>query len=191
MVIEAAAAIGAAIVAHSLTLLAFGIDSLIELASAALLLWRLNVELIRGDRFSERTERLASRIGAALLGMLTFYVVLSAAWGLWRGTGQEVSIVGVLVASIAIPLMLFLSARKLTLARAIDSAALRADAAESITCAYLSGAVLIGLGAQWLLGAWWVDSVTALVLVPFLVREAREAWEGDERGEERQRDEPK
>lgn len=80
--------------------------------------------------------------------------------------------------------MLLLSKRKLTLAKAISSAALRADAAESITCANLSGAVLIGLGAQCLIGARSVDSVTALVLVPFLVREAREAWEGDECSEE-------
>lgn len=184
MVIEAGAGIGAAVVAHSLTLLAFGVDSLIELASAALLLWRLNVELVRGDQFSEKTERLASKTGGALLGLLAFYVVVSAALGLWRGTGQETSVVGVWVAGTAIPVMLFLSKRKLTLAKAINSAALRADAAESITCAYLSGAVLIGLTAQWVLGAWWLDSATALVIVPFLVREAREAWEAGEAGED-------
>ena len=69
---------------------------------------------------------------------------------------------------------------KLRLAQAIGSAALRADAIESVTCGYLSAVVLAGLGAQWLLGAWWVDSVSALILVPFLIHEAREAWETDE-----------
>lgn len=179
LVIEAVAGIYAAVVAHSLTLLTFGIDSLIELASAAVLLWRLNVELVQEGKFSERAEHVASRIGAALLGLLAVYVVLSAARGLWRGTGQDLSIVGVCVTGIAIPLMLFLTKRKLTLAEAISSAALRTDAAESITCAYLSSVVLIGQGAQWLIGTWWVDSVTALVLAPFLVREARKAWEED------------
>ncbi len=184
MVIEAAVAIGAAVVASSLTLLAFGIDSLIELISAGVLLWRLKVELVEGEEFSEKAERAASRIGAVLLGSLALYVVISAIWGLWHGTGQETSLVGMLVAAAAIPVMVFLAKRKSWLSKAIGSSALRADAAESITCAYLSGAVLIGLGAQLLLGAWWVDSVTALVLVPFLLREAREAWEEDECDEE-------
>ena len=184
MVIEAAVAIGAAVQASSLTLLAFGIDSLIELISGCVLLWRLKVELAEGAEFSEETERVASRIGAVLLGLLTLYVVGSAAWGLWRGTGQEVSVVGVVVAAVAIPVMVFLSKRKHELSTALGSAALRADAAESITCAYLSGVVLAGLAAQWLLGAWWVDSVTALVLIPFLFQEAREAWEGDECSED-------
>lgn len=79
--IEAGAAIWAAVVAHSLTLLAFGIDSLIELASAAVLLWRLNVELVQGGEFSEKSERLASRMSAALLGLLAVYVAISAALG--------------------------------------------------------------------------------------------------------------
>ena len=76
--------------------------------------------------------------------------------------------------------MVGLARAKIRIADEIGSAALRADAIESITCAYLSAAVLLGLSAQWLLHAWWIDSVSALVLVPFLVREAWEAWEGDE-----------
>jgi divalent metal cation (Fe/Co/Zn/Cd) transporter len=65
------------------------------------------------------------------------------------------------------------------MANAIGSASLRADAAESIACGYLSGVVLVGLLAQWATGAWWVDSVSALALTPFLIKEAREAWDGD------------
>ncbi len=179
LLIEAAVAIGAAVAAHSLTLLAFGADSVIELLSACVLLWRLNVELRLGEAFPESAERLAGRIGAALLASLALYVLLSAGWGLWHGRGQEFSLAGLALAAVAIPVMAVLGRAKLNIARAIGSGALRADAAESFTCTYLSAAVLLGLGAQWLLGAWWVDSASALVLVPFLVREAKEAWEGE------------
>ena len=89
MVIEAAVAIGAAVQANSLTLLAFDIDSLIELISACVLLWRLKVELAEGAEFSEKTERVASRIGAVLLGLLVLYVVGGAAWVKYGAEGPR------------------------------------------------------------------------------------------------------
>jgi divalent metal cation (Fe/Co/Zn/Cd) transporter len=76
--------------------------------------------------------------------------------------------------------MYFLARAKLRLAEALPSASLRADAVESVACAYLSGVVIIGLLAQLALGAWWIDGASALLLVPFLIREAREAWEEEE-----------
>jgi len=176
MVIEAGVAIGAGVVAHSVTLVAFGIDSLIELASAMVLIWRLTVELRHNQSFAESVERRASRIGGALLFALAAYVVVAAGWSLWTRQGQEFSWPGLLVSLIAIPLMWVLSRRKLRLADALGSRALRADAAESIACGWLSFAVVIGLLAQLLLGAWWIDSVTSLVIVWLLVKEGREAW---------------
>ena len=177
MFVEAGVALGAAIGTHSLTLMAFGADSVIELLSALLLLWRLHVELRLGQTFSGVAERHASRISGGLLGALALYIVISAAWGLWSRHSQALSLPGLVLAATAIPIMFGLARVKLRLACAIGSAALRADAVESITCGYLSAAVLAGLGAQWLLGAWWIDSVSALVLVPLLIYEAREAWE--------------
>ena len=91
MLIEAAVAIGAGVAARSLSLIAFGADSLIELVSAGVLLWRLNVELRQGAAFPERVEHRARRIRAALLFVLAAYVVVSAAYGLWRREGQEFS----------------------------------------------------------------------------------------------------
>jgi len=176
MVIEAGVAIGAGVVAHSVTLVAFGIDSLIELASAMVLIWRLTVELRHNQSFAESVERRASRIGGALLFALAAYVVVAAGWSLWTRQGQEFSWPGLLVSLIAIPLMWVLSRRKLRLADALGSRALRADAAESTACGWLSFAVVIGLLAQLLLGAWWIDSVTSLVIVWLLVKEGREAW---------------
>jgi divalent metal cation (Fe/Co/Zn/Cd) transporter len=180
MAIEAAVAIGFGIAAGSLTLTAFGIDSLIELISAAVLVWRLTVELQHGVSFGEQAEKAASRIGGALLFALAAYVVGSAGWKLWVQRGAEFSLPGLIVSVLAIPIMYLLSRRKLQVARALGSRALRTDAVESITCGWLALVVVIALVAQLLLGAWWVDAVASLAIVWFVIREGREAWEAEE-----------
>ncbi len=181
MLIEAAVAIGSGVAAHSLSLIAYGADSLIELASAGVLLWRLNVEMRQGMEFSESIEQRASRIGGALLFVLAAYVGASAAYGLWVREGQEFSTPGFAVAVLAIPVMWWLARAKTQVADQIDSRALRADAVESITCGYLSGVLVLGLFAQLIMpGWWWIDSVTSLAIVVLLVKEGREAWEGDD-----------
>lgn len=180
MVIEAAVAIGAGVLAHSITLLAFGVDSLIELASAGVLIWRLTVELRRGQAFAKSAERAASRIGGTLLFALAGYVVVAAGWELWTRQGETFSWPGLLVSLAAILVMWTLSRRKLRLADALGSRALRTDAVESITCGWLSFVVVIGLLAQLALGAWWVDTVTSLAILWLLVKEGREAWEVEE-----------
>lgn len=179
MIIESVVAITAALEARSTSLLAFGIDSLIELTSAGVLLWRLTVELKHGQAFSEQAERAASRVGGGLLFALALYVIVSAAFSLWHDRGQEFSLAGLALTITAIPVMWFLARRKLAIADQLDSRALRTDAVESITCGYLSGAVVVGLLAQLLLGAWWVDAVTSLAIVYFLVREGHEALSGE------------
>jgi divalent metal cation (Fe/Co/Zn/Cd) transporter len=180
MVIEAAAAMTAGVMAASLSLLAFGLDSLIELLSAGVLIWRLTVELRHGQAFSENAERVAARIGGGLLFALAVYVVLSAAWSLWTQHAQDFSLLGLAVTVAAIPVMYTLSKWKLKVAEQLGSSALRADAVESITCGYLSIIVVLGLLAQLLTGFWWVDAVTSLGIVWFLVKEGREAWAGEE-----------
>ena len=185
MIIEAGVAIGSGIAARSVTLLAFGVDSVIELASAAVLIWRLTVELRNGQSFAEAAERTASRIGGALLLSLAAYVVLAAGWSLWTRQGQDFSWLGLAVSLAAIPIMWVLSRRKLRIAEALGSRALRADAVESITCGWLSAVVVLGLLAQLLFGAWWIDAVSSLAIVWLLVREGREAWRGEARGGER------
>lgn len=178
MLIEAAVAIGSGVVAHSLSLIAFGVDSLIELASAGVLLWRLDVEIRRGADFSETVERRASRIGGVLLFALAAYVIVSVAYGLWVREGQEFSTPGLVLAVLAIPIMWWLAKAKMRVADQIGSRALRADAVESITCGYLSGMVVLGLFVQLLMpGWWWVDSATSFAIVVLLVKEGREAWE--------------
>ena len=180
MVIEAGLAIWSGYVARSVTLIAFGLDSVIELISAVILLWRLTVELRHGQEFSETVEQRASKIGGALLFALAAYVVIAAAWSLWAQRSQEFSIPGLFVALAAIPIMYFLAKRKIAIAEQIGSRALRADAIESITCGWLSFMVVLGLTAQYLTGAWWIDAVTSLGIVWFLVKEGREAWAAKE-----------
>jgi len=180
MTIEAMVAIGSGVAADSLTLTAFGIDSLIELASAVVLVWRLNVELRRGQAFAEKAERTASRIGGALLFGLAAYVVASAGWKLWMQQGAEFSLLGLVISVLAIPTMYFLSRRKLQVGEALGSRALRADAVESITCGWLALVVVGALVAQFLVGAWWVDALASLGVVWFVIREGREAWEGED-----------
>ena len=182
MTVEAVVAIAAGVTAGSLVLVAFGLDSVIELASAGVLMWRLSVELRHGQKFSERAERVASRVGGSLLFLLAAYVTAAAMWQLWRGIGEEFSRPGFIVALIAIPAMRYLAQRKIAIAEKIGSRALRADAMEAVTCGWLSFVVVVSLAAQWLVGAWWIDGVGSLAIVYLLIKEGREAWSGDECG---------
>jgi len=180
MTVEALVAITAGVTAGSLVLLAFGLDSVIELASAGVLMWRLFIELRHGQKFSESAERTASRIGGALLFLLAAYVTVAAVWRLWTCSGEEFSWPGFIVALVAIPAMRCLAQRKIAIADQIGSRALRADAIEAVTCGWLSFVVVVTLAAQWLFAAWWIDGVGSLAIVYLLVKEGREAWSGDE-----------
>jgi divalent metal cation (Fe/Co/Zn/Cd) transporter len=112
-----------------------------------------------------------------LLFALAAYVVAAAGWSLWRGGGQAFSWPGLTIALLSIPIMVVLARRKLALADQLGSAALRADAAESVACLWLSLVVVVGLFAQLAFGGWWIDGVTSLAIVWFLVKEGRGAWE--------------
>jgi divalent metal cation (Fe/Co/Zn/Cd) transporter len=111
---------------------------------------------------------------------LALYVVASAAWKLWIHEGQEFSVVGLAITVAAIPIMYFLARRKIALAEKLGSRAMRADAVESIACTWLAAIVVIGLLVQLATGAWWVDSVASLAIVGYLIKEGREAWQGED-----------
>jgi divalent metal cation (Fe/Co/Zn/Cd) transporter len=179
MVIEAVVAIGSGIVSGSLVLLAFGLDSVIELISAGVLMWRLSVELRHGQAFSENAERIAGRVGGGLLFALAVYVVAAAAWNLCTQHQGEFSAPGFVVTLLAIPIMRYLATRKIDLANRLGSRALRADAMESITCGWLSAVAVVSLGAQAIFGVWWIDSAGSLAILWFLIKEGREAWRGE------------
>lgn len=177
MVLEAALAIGAGVAARSVLLTGFGLDSVIELLSASLLLWRLTAGGRTDD--SERVERMEQRaawLAALLLLLLAVYLVVSSVVGLVTRFEPENSWLGLVVAGLAVVIMPALGWRKRVVARKLHSAALRADAVESLACAYLALATLAGVGASTLLGWWWAEYVAALVLALLILREAREAF---------------
>jgi divalent metal cation (Fe/Co/Zn/Cd) transporter len=180
MTVEAIVAITAGAAAGSLVLTAFGLDSLIELASAGVLIWRLTVELRQGERFSEEVERTASGIAGGLLFALAVYVAIGAVWSLWTRAGETFSWRGFIVALIAIPSMRYLARQKIAVAERLGSRALRADAMEAVTCGWLSFVVVMSLAAQWVVGAWWIDGAASLAIVWLLVKEGRDAWPGRE-----------
>ena len=182
MVIEASVSIGAGVMAHSVLLLAFGVDSIIELASAGMLYYRLSKEAHAAQSDLANTEALekkASRISGWLLYALALYVVLQSGYGLLHRHTSDTSFLGLAVAVVAALGMPVLAKAKLRIADTIGSKALRADAMETFTCGFLSWVLLGGLGANALLHWWWLDSVGALVLVPFLIKEGKEAISGE------------
>ena len=185
MTIEGAASLLLGWVSKSLLLEAFGIDTVIELFSAGVLLWRLQVESRgRADAATvEAVEGRASRWVGYTLYFLVLYVVLNSAYGLFvahRVTDTHESAWGIVIGLIAKIGMPILAGFKLKVAARLNSRALRADAIESITCGYLSIVLMVGLAATWLFGWWWLDSVAALALIPFLIKEGRAAISGTE-----------
>jgi divalent metal cation (Fe/Co/Zn/Cd) transporter len=179
MVIEAVAAIGAGIAARSLLLVAFGIDSAIELASAVIVFRRFRIEC--AEKFEgalqgvDEIERKAARAAGYLLFLLSAYVLVQAGFGLVTRHAAETSPLGIAVAIIAAFGMPFLAKAKVCIADAIGSRSLRADAMETLTCGYLAWVLLAGLALNAVTRWWWIDSVGSLAIVPLLLREGYEA----------------
>lgn len=183
MAVEAILAIGAGVAARSVLLTAFGADSLIELLSGATLLWRLRVEAASGDEARvDAVEKRAIWISATLLIFLCVYVSLTSIAGFVLRIEPERSWLGVVVSAAAVIVMPWLAARKRAANQTIQSSALRADIAESATCAYLAGVTLIGAAINAITGLWWVEYLAAVILLRWLVPEAREALEAARSG---------
>jgi divalent metal cation (Fe/Co/Zn/Cd) transporter len=173
MSIEAVASLLAAWMARSPALLAFGGDSAIELASAVVVYWRF-----QSKGSDERTEKFAARITGSLLFALAAYVMLVAATALLGHREVRPSYLGIAVLIVAAIAMPVLARQKRRLSALTASAALRADAAESALCGYLSIIALAGLIANALWGVTWADPVAALCLVPLVVREGWQVLKG-------------
>jgi divalent metal cation (Fe/Co/Zn/Cd) transporter len=173
MSVEAGASLWSAWRAKSPALLAFGGDSAIELLSAAVVLWRF-----RKQSSDEKRERRAARIAGALLIVLAAYIVVASAATLLGYSEAKPSYVGIFVLIAATVFMPWLARQKRHLSSVTGSAALRADAAESMLCAYLSVIALLGLGANAVFGVAWADPIAALLIIPLVAWEAREAVRG-------------
>lgn len=177
-VIEAAVAISAGIAAGSLALVAFGFDSIIEVLSAWVVVWQFRGELRGG--YDEDRERRALKAIAVTFFVLAAYVVFEALRDLFFANGQaDQSTVGIVLAALSLAVMPTLAAAKRGTAAELGSPTLRADAKETLLCAWLSAALLAGLALNAALGWWWADSLAALAIAALAVKEGREAWEGE------------
>ncbi len=180
-VAEAAITLTAAILASSVALAGFGLDSLIETAAAVLVFRRLRLESRNVDPEElEDTEHQVHRFVGWTLVILAAYVTLISLWTLIAGDAPEESRLGIAMAALSLAIMPLVSWGKLRAAKEIGSAALRAEAKETLACSYLSFTLLLGLGANALAGWWWADPVAALLMVPWLVREGLEGIRGEE-----------
>lgn len=192
MVVEAAVSIGAGVLARSALLTAFGIDSVIELVSGAILLWRLSVEA-RGEdtEHIERAEHRAAWVVAVSLVLLCVYVLGTAIYGLIARSRPEGSLAGIVISIAALVVMPGLGITKRRIAARLASPALRGDAASSFTCGYMAGAVLLGVGLNTLFHWWWAEDIAAFIFLLWLAGETREALEEAREGRDGDDDESK
>jgi divalent metal cation (Fe/Co/Zn/Cd) transporter len=180
-IVEGVIAVAAALAAGSVALLGFGIDSFVESASGAVLVWRLLAEKRGRHRESvERLDRSAHRLVGVSLFLLAAYIVFDAGTALAGREVPEPSPVGIALTSVSIVVMLWLSRAKRRAAAALNSRALAADAFQTTACFWLSIAALGGLGLNALWGWWWADPAAALAMAALIAREGTEAWRGEE-----------
>jgi divalent metal cation (Fe/Co/Zn/Cd) transporter len=171
---EAVVGIGAGLVAGSIALIGFGVDSIIESLSGASLLWRL-----QSHESDERREQIALKLVGTSFFVLAAYVAADAAKTLIQREPPDASIVGVCLAAVSLLVMPLLARAKRRVAARLNSRALVADSRQTDLCAYLSGILFIGLTFNALFGWWWADSIAAILMVPIITREGVEAFKGD------------
>ncbi len=172
-VLEGVIAITAGILASSIALVGFGLDSYIEVASAVVLIWRLRKQ--GGEEEEEQAERRAILVVGVTFIALALYVTYESVTKLIFHEQPAESLVGILLAIISLIVMPILAWQKRKVAIQIRSRALAADALETLACSYLSLALLVGLGLNAWLGWWWADPLAGLAMVVFLLREGWEA----------------
>ena len=175
--LEGLIAVTAGLIAGSIALVGFGFDSIIEVTSGSVLLWRLHADLDEARR--ERVEAISLRIVGALFVLLALYVTYDSVRSLIRREAPQESLVGIVLASVSLVIMPLLVRAKRRVARAINSGALMADSKQTELCTYLSAILLVGLLLNALLGWWWADPIAALVMVPIIVKEGIEALRGE------------
>ena len=173
---EGLVSIVAGIVAGSVSLIGFGLDSLIEVTSGAALLWRLHHDLDHSRR--EQVERTTLRIVGGCFVALAAYILYESGSVLIGHEIPERSIPGIIVAAVSVVVMPMLARAKRRVAAGIGSGAMKADSRQTDFCTYLSAILLGGLLLNALLGWWWADPVAGLVMVPIIAREGMDGLKG-------------
>jgi len=175
MAIEGLVAVVAGIVAGSIALIGFGIDSAIEGFASVVIVWRFT-----GTRtFSHRAEERAQKLVAIQFFILAPYVAVESIRALANSSHPEESMVGIALAASSLVVMPLLGRAKQRIGTRIGSSATASEGKQNLLCAYLAAALLVGLLGNALLGAWWLDPVVGLLIAVVAVQEGREAWRGD------------
>ena len=173
--IEAAIAVAAGLAASSIALVGFGADSLIEALAGLVVVWRFG-----GRRASsDAPERRAQRLIAASFYLLAAYVAIESLRTLLGADHPQVSWLGIGLAAFTLVTMPLLASAKARVGDALGSSATKSEGRQNMLCAYLSAALLLGLGGNAALGLWWLDPVVALFIAGVALREGRQAWRGD------------
>lgn len=173
--VEASVAIAAGVSAGSIALVGFGADSLIEMVAGVVLLWRF----ASARAGSAQAEHRAQRLIALSFYVLAAYVGAEAVRALVAGHHPDASMVGIGLAIVTLVTMPALAIAKARVGERLGSSATKSEGRQNMLCAYLSGALLVGLVANAALGWWWADPVTGLAIAAVALREGREAWRGD------------
>lgn len=179
MGVEGAVAITAGLLAGSIALVAFGLDSLIEGLASLVIVWRFTGSRIH----SESAERRAQKLVAIQFFLLAPYVTAEALHKLATGEQPETSWLGIALVTTSLIGMPALGIAKRRLADRLGSTATRGEGTQNLLCAYLAAAVLVGLLGNTLFGLWWLDPIAALVVAGVAVREGLETWRGEARSE--------
>lgn len=169
--LEGILAVSAGIMAGSIALVGFGVDSVIEVSSGAIILWRL----VSG----EHREQIALRLVGISFLALAAYVAFDAAKSLVYREAPEASYIGIAIAALSLVVMPVLARAKRKIAAALNSRAMRADSRQTDLCAYLSAILLGGLVLNAMFGWWWADPVAALIMVPIIAKEGVDALRGE------------
>ena len=176
-ILEAVVSIVFGGMANSIALIGFGLDSIVESLSGVVLVWRLRQHGKISREAEERTERRATRFVAVTFFILGTYVLVESIRKLVLAEAPETSLPGIIIAVVSLITMPLLTWQKYKTGKQINSRALVADSKETLACAFLSLALLLGLGANYLIGFWQADPIVGLIIVVFLFREGRESWQ--------------
>lgn len=171
--IEAIIAITAGVVAGSVALIGFGLDSVVEVSSGLIILWQFRHVL------PESREQTALRLMALSFFGLAAYVAFESGRALLTGAAADSSTVGIALAGVSLTVMPFLSWAQRRTGRALGSNAVVADSTQTLLCTYMSAVLLVGLLLNATLGWWWADPVAGLAIAAIAVREGRQAWRGE------------
>jgi divalent metal cation (Fe/Co/Zn/Cd) transporter len=175
MTVEGAVAIAAGVVAGSIALIGFGLDSAIEGVASVIIIWRFTGHRV----FSHAAERRAQKLVAIQFFLLAPYVAFESVKALIAGEHPDVSWVGIGLAIGSVTFMPMLGLAKQRLADQLGSAATAGEGRQNMLCAYLAGALLVGLLGNAAIGAWWLDPAVGLLIAAVAVREGAEAWRGE------------